>query len=75
MNYAVKKDGRGKVTVMEGMSLAMLKLWALQNTRGKAVTYVCDQDYKVVLMVEGRGQDLPKITDKFEEDMYLELGA
>ena len=75
MNYAIKRDGRGKITVVEGMSQAMLKLWALQNTKGKAVTYVCDEDYKVVLMIEGRGQDFPKIADTFEEDMYIELGA
>lgn len=74
MNMAVKKDGRGKITVMEGMSLAMLKLWALQNTSGKAITYVCEPDGRIVQIVEGRGKDFPKVTKEFEEDLYLELG-
>ena len=75
MNMAVRRDGRGKLTVMEGQSLAMLKLWAMNNTWGKANTFVCDETNKVVFLVQGRGRDLPKITDKFEEDIYVELEA
>lgn len=68
---ALRIDGRGKQTQVTGKSLAMLKLWAMQNTWGKAVTYVADENRKVIMIVKGHQKDFPEII-KDPEEMYLE---
>lgn len=61
---AIKTTARGKVQqIAEGGSLALLKLWALQNVSGKGRIIVEDDERKVVLLVEGRGSgNFPKVT-------------
>lgn len=54
-------DYRGKplksVTGLRGM----VKLWALQNTRGKKVSYIADNSGKVVMIVKGNGTNFPDV--------------
>jgi hypothetical protein len=72
MNYLLKVDGRGKNKVsMEGESLAMLKIWAMQNTTGKSKCYIANETRKVVIIISGNNGSLPSI-DKNPEEMYLE---
>lgn len=39
----------------------MVKLWALQNTRGKKVSYIADNSGKVVMIVKGNGTNFPDV--------------
>ena len=69
-------DGRGKTKIaLEGYP-AMLKLWALQNTKGKSKTYIAfKDDRRIFVLYEGRGKEsnFPKITDFPEENEYQSL--
>jgi hypothetical protein len=59
-------NGRGKCTLaLEGMGTGMLKMWALQNTNGKKLTVIRDDETKEILyVVQGKGKDFPKVIDK-----------
>lgn len=64
--YEIKQyDYRGKVKiVLEGQSLALCKLWALQNTKGKSSTFVYNESGDPIYLVEGQGKDkFPEIHD------------
>lgn len=67
-------DGRGKNKVAMTGVLSMLKLWALQNTRGKSKTYVSDEKGKVLLICSGNGgNNFPTIQKESEipENLYI----
>ena len=51
----------------------MVKLWALQNTRGKKVSYIADNSGKVVMIVKGNGTNFPDVLKGAEvpDDLYL----
>ena len=59
-------NGRGKVLqVLETQSLAMAKLFALQNTTGKGETCITDSETgEVLFIVKGQGANcFPKVFD------------
>jgi hypothetical protein len=63
-------DYRGKCKLaMEGNGTALLKLWALQNTNGKKLTIIRDDETKEIIYVaQGMGKDeFPKITSDIAE--------
>lgn len=61
----LRYNGKYKLlSILEIKSLAMAKLYALQNTKGKGYTRVEDDDGSVVYEVEGQGNScFPKVTD------------
>ena len=66
--YVIKKvSGKGKVLAsLESRSLAVCKLWCLQNTTGKSRSTVTDDSGfgLVVYEVEGQGKNVfPKVID------------
>ncbi len=64
MMVVTKFDGRGKPLIsLEGQSIAMLKIWALQNTTNKQVSIVYNEDTnETELVVVGNGKgNFPKI--------------
>ncbi|MDF2615384.1 MAG: hypothetical protein K0Q47_39 [Sedimentibacter sp.] len=72
MNKLLKVNGRGKnEMLLEGESMAMLKIWAMQNTKGKAKCYIADSSNKVVMIISGVPGSLPTI-DKNPPELYLE---
>ena len=74
LNYKLLQvDYRGKplksVTGLRGM----VKLWALQNTNGKKVSYIADNSGKVIMIVRGTGKNFPDVLkdDEVPDDLYL----
>ena len=67
MKYLIyQRDGRGKhLRTLETQSLALAKLFALQNTRGKGVTDILDAETgEVLYIVVGQGANMfPKVID------------
>ena len=63
--YLLKINGRGKaIKELESGSLAMLKLWALQNTTGKSSCHIADSNGKVLFITIGKGPgEFPEIHD------------
>ena len=64
--YTIKQfDGRGKHKItLQGSVLSLAKLWALQNTTGKAETFVFDEQGLILYHVKGQGKDqFPLIAD------------
>ena len=70
-------NGRGKqIASLEGVSSAMLNMWALNNTSGKKLSIVRNAETEeIVCVVEGNGKDFPKATtDRAEiDEMCIEL--
>lgn len=72
MNTLLKVNGNGKnVKIIDSDSMAMLKIWAMQNTNGKSKCYIADETRKVVMIVSGNQDNLPTI-NKNPDEMYLE---
>ena len=66
--YCVRFNRRnGKIDkTLSGLSNALLRLWALQNTTKSKDTIIFDEDGLVIMYFEGTG-DFPNIT-KYGED-------
>ena len=67
-------DGRGKNKVAMSGLFSLLKLWALQNTKGKAKTFLANEDGKVIFICSGNGgNSFPTIQteDQIPEDLYI----
>lgn len=65
MKYQVTiKDGRGKVKlVADSELLGLLKLYCLQNVKGKQRADIIDNETgEVLYCVEGQGRSFPKVT-------------
>ena len=75
MKIVIKFDGRGKQMIsLESESNAMLNMWALQNTKGKQLSIVTDEETKeITLVVKGNGSGYPKVFKKKEEIAALGL--
>ena len=66
MYLICRRDGRGKeLATYETQVLAMAKLFALQNTKGKGVTDIIDAETgEVLYIVVGQGSNsFPKVVD------------
>lgn len=64
-------DGE-KQKILEGYP-AMLKAWALKNTKAKTKTYIAfKDDQKVFVIYEGRVNNLPETTEP-KEDIYISI--
>lgn len=63
-----KFDGKGKSIIsLESQSLAMLKLWAMQNTTGRQTSIVYNEDtseLELVVVGTGKGNYPKVITNK-----------
>ena len=75
MYLICRRDGRGRnLQTLETKSLAMAKLYALQNTKGKGVTDILDAETgEVLYIVVGQGANMfPKVIDN-ADGRYLRI--
>lgn len=67
---ASKKTGKVDIA-LEGGSLAMLELWALQNTTKTKQTIIMDSEDNVVYCCIGDESGFPKVVDPNTMDIQI----